>query len=193
MINFERYTKLIPHQQHSKHTLLFVPLLSIKHLFSLLTCFCSLAFKSHKLLIDTFDLIPYNAMFGGSLITALSWLHSSPITLSVIGCWSILVCFQLSVQSMMCSPSFLLPVPLSGQLGTIFQSVAVWLQSQGLKLGHIIFIKIYHEIICTVILPLLLIQEGQLSITSKSMCTSNGKPLRGLSLPRKKVDWLNIT
>ena len=31
------------------------------------------------------------------------------------------------------------------------------------------------------------IQEGQLSVSGKRMCTNTGKPLRGLSLPRKSV------
>ena len=34
-----------------------------------------------------------------------------------------------------------------------------------------IFVEIYHEIIPTVILPLPLIQEGQLSVSGESMCT----------------------
>ena len=32
-----------------------------------------------------------------------------------------------------------------------------------------------------------LIQKGQLSVSSEGMCTSTGKRLRGLSLPRKRV------
>ena len=40
------------------------------------------------------------------------------------------------------------------------------------QLGHITFMEINHEIISTVILPiLLLIQEGQLSVTDERMCT----------------------
>ena len=38
------------------------------------------------------------------------------------------------------------------------------------QLGHIIFVKIDHEIISTVILPLLLIQERQLLVNRLSMC-----------------------
>ena len=41
------------------------------------------------------------------------------------------------------------------------------------QLGHIIFMEI-HEIISTVILSLLLIEEGQLSVTGKSICISTG-------------------
>ena len=33
------------------------------------------------------------------------------------------------------------------------------------------FVEIYHDIISTVILPLPLIQEGQLSVSGESMCT----------------------
>ena len=44
-----------------------------------------------------------------------------------------------------------------------------------------------------VILPLPLIQEWQLLVTSENMCTSSSLPLRELSLPRKSVnrfkDW----
>ena len=47
------------------------------------------------------------------------------------------------------------------------------------------FVEIDHEIFFKIILSLLLIQEGQLSISVERMCTSTGKPLRGLSLPRK--------
>ena len=39
------------------------------------------------------------------------------------------------------------------------------------KPGHITFVEIDHEIISTAILPLLQIQEGQLAVTGKSMCT----------------------
>ena len=42
------------------------------------------------------------------------------------------------------------------------------------RLGHMTFLEIDNEIISLVILPLPLIQEGQLSVTSKSMCTSSG-------------------
>ena len=46
-------------------------------------------------------------------------------------------------------------------------------------LCHIHFIEIDHVIISTVILPLiLLIQEGQLAVTIKSMCTCTGSLLR---------------
>ena len=39
------------------------------------------------------------------------------------------------------------------------------------QLGNITFVEIDHEIISTVILPLPLIQEGQLSVTGKIICT----------------------
>ena len=42
------------------------------------------------------------------------------------------------------------------------------------QLGYITFVEIDHEIISVDILPLLLIQEGQLSVTDESMCTSTG-------------------
>ena len=48
-------------------------------------------------------------------------------------------------------------------------------------------VQVDHEIFATVILPFLLIQEGQLSVSGKRMCTSTGKLLRGLSLSRKSV------
>ena len=40
------------------------------------------------------------------------------------------------------------------------------------QLGHIIFVKIDHEIISTVVVTLPVIQEGQLSVTGESICTS---------------------
>ena len=46
------------------------------------------------------------------------------------------------------------------------------------QLSHITFVKIDHEIISTVILPLLLIQEGQLSVTGQSMCIVLMNPLK---------------
>ena len=50
------------------------------------------------------------------------------------------------------------------------------------------FVEIDHEIFSTVILSLLLIQEGQLSVSGERMCTiRTGWPLRGLSLPSKRV------
>ena len=42
------------------------------------------------------------------------------------------------------------------------------------QIGHIILMEIDHEIISMIILPILLIQEGQLSVTGASMCTSTG-------------------
>ena len=41
------------------------------------------------------------------------------------------------------------------------------------ELSHTTFAKIDHEIISTAILSLPLIQEGQLSVTGKSMCALN--------------------
>ena len=43
------------------------------------------------------------------------------------------------------------------------------------------------SILSMVILSLPLIQEGQLSVSGKTMCTSTGYPLKGLCLPRKNV------
>ena len=43
------------------------------------------------------------------------------------------------------------------------------------------------SILSMVILSLPLIQEGQLSVSGKTMCTSTGYPLKGLRLPRKNV------
>ena len=42
------------------------------------------------------------------------------------------------------------------------------------NLSHITFIEINREIISTVILPLPMIHEGQLSVTGKRMCSSTG-------------------
>ena len=47
--------------------------------------------------------------------------------------------------------------------------------------------KIDHEIVSMVIFPLLLIQEGQMSVSGDRMYTSAGKLFRGLSLLRKRV------
>ena len=52
------------------------------------------------------------------------------------------------------------------------------------QLCHVTFMEINREIISTVILLLLLILEGQLSVTDESMCMSTGQRLRGPSLPR---------
>ena len=50
------------------------------------------------------------------------------------------------------------------------------------------FVKIDHEIFSTVILSLLLIQEGQLSISAENMCTRLVYGLEDLACPRKV--WL---
>ena len=47
-----------------------------------------------------------------------------------------------------------------------------------------------HEVISIVILPLLLIREGYLSVTDKSMCSSTGSQLRGVCLNRNRVSSL---
>ena len=47
------------------------------------------------------------------------------------------------------------------------------------------FVDIDHEIFSTVILSLLLLQEGQLSVSGKRMCTVLLNLLRELSLPSK--------
>ena len=44
----------------------------------------------------------------------------------------------------------------------------------------------------SLILPLPLFQEGQLSITSERMCSITGKSLRGLNLPRISVSRLAV-
>ena len=49
--------------------------------------------------------------------------------------------------------------------------------------------EIDQEIFSSVIQSLPLILEAQLSVSGESMCTSTGKLLRRLSLPRKYV-WL---
>ena len=49
--------------------------------------------------------------------------------------------------------------------GSGFDPLWVWLHS---------FVEIYHEIFSYVILSLLLIQEGQLSVSGERMCTSTG-------------------
>ena len=49
------------------------------------------------------------------------------------------------------------------------------------------FVEIDHEIFSTVILSLSLIQEGQLSVSGEINVHNTGKPLRGLSLPSKRV------
>ena len=64
-------------------------------------------------------------------------------------------------------------------LGSIAQSVACLtadLEISTLKsqLSHITSVAIDHEIISRVFLPLLLIEEGQLSVSGGSMCTSTG-------------------
>ena len=46
------------------------------------------------------------------------------------------------------------------------------------------FIMIDHEIFSTVVLSLLLIQEGQLSVSGERICTIL---VRGLNLPKKKL------
>ena len=48
-------------------------------------------------------------------------------------------------------------------------------------------LEIDHEIFSAVILSHLLVQEGQLSVSGKIMCTSTGSLLRGLSLSRKST------
>ena len=63
------------------------------------------------------------------------------------------------------------------QFHSTVSSMSDW-RSRGHKfksqLGRITFLKIDLEIISMVLLPLLLIQEGQLSVTDESMCTSTG-------------------
>ena len=44
------------------------------------------------------------------------------------------------------------------------------------------FVETDHEIFSVVIISLLLIQEGQLSVSGERICTCTGKPQRGLSI-----------
>ena len=53
------------------------------------------------------------------------------------------------------------------------------------EIGSILSWRVDHEIFSTVILSLLLIQEGQLSVSGKRMCAILVNRLRGLSLPSK--------
>ena len=59
------------------------------------------------------------------------------------------------------------------------------------QVNHITIMEIGNEVISKIILPLQLIQERQLSVTGRSMCLSTGQPLRGLSLPSRRVSRLN--
>ena len=52
--------------------------------------------------------------------------------------------------------------------------------------SNILAVEVDLEIFSTVILSVQLIQEGQLSVSGKRMCTSSGLLLRGLHLSRKK-------
>ena len=62
------------------------------------------------------------------------------------------------------------------------------LQVQPLPSRQHFFVEIDHEIFFTVILSLPLIQEGQLSVSGKRMCTILVyELLRGLSLPSKSM------
>ena len=65
---------------------------------------------------------------------------------------------------------------IANLLGSIAQLIACLTADPGCKfkfqLGHIIFTEVDHEIISMVILPLVQFQEGQLSVTSKSLCTN---------------------
>ena len=55
--------------------------------------------------------------------------------------------------------------------GSIAQSKVLLTADPGVTRSNIKFMEIDHEIISLVILPLLLIQVGQLSVIGKSMCT----------------------
>ena len=48
---------------------------------------------------------------------------------------------------------------------------------------HVTFLEIDHEIISMVIHLLKLIEEGQLSVNGKRICTGTGLPLRGRTRP----------
>ena len=76
---------------------------------------------------------------------------------------------------------------LGGSVGcTYFQ----WSEGCGVDHRWVLqhsFVENDHEIFSTVILPLPLIQEGQLSVSGERMCTSTGKLHRRLSLSRNSV------
>ena len=59
-------------------------------------------------------------------------------------------------------------------------------------LDHISFMEIDHEIISMVILPLPLIQEGQLSVTGRSMYTKYWAQLSKTSLANKLVSGQTV-
>ena len=62
------------------------------------------------------------------------------------------------------------------------------------RAGNHSFMEIDHEIFSTVILPLPLIQEGQLSVSGERMCTVLVNRLSiHVSLPRKSVDIGKLT
>ena len=67
---------------------------------------------------------------------------------------------------------------LNVKLGSTAQLEVSDFRSRGYKfesqLSHITFMKTDHEVISTTVLPILLIQEGQWSVTEESMCTSTG-------------------
>ena len=82
---------------------------------------------------------------------------------------------------------------ISEKLGPIVQSVASPTANPGvaswISAWYHTFVEIDHEIISMIILLLQLIQEGLLSVTSKSMCTKYWLTAKS-SLPRKKM-WLD--
>ena len=57
-------------------------------------------------------------------------------------------------------------------------------ESGGILLWRLIM---KHFLFSTVIIPLSLVQKGQLLVSGETMCTSTGIPLRGLSLSSKSV------
>ena len=59
------------------------------------------------------------------------------------------------------------------------------------QICHMTFVETDHGNISTLIFPLPLIQEGQLSVSGVSVCTSTSWPHRRVSQPRKSVSRLN--
>ena len=59
------------------------------------------------------------------------------------------------------------------------------------QFGHITYVEIDHKIISMVILLLLLIQEGQLSITVESMCTKCWLTTKRTKPAQEKCEQIN--
>ena len=76
--------------------------------------------------------------------------------------------------------------------GSIAQPVGHLTASRGHKFesqpGPITFVEIDHGSISRVILPLPLIQEGHLSVTGESICTSTGEPIESYKPAQGKCE-----